>query len=159
MVASATLEEPIVLRNSGVVLAMRYFGACIGYVFAVCFALIAIHSVAQRSFLDALLWAGSGVLAASAGVALWSATRKMARNTVRLTKEGVYFHFHSKQNRPDIFLAWFDISKVTATRANKVQVCSVFASGDRVVQFSSSHFARPKHVARVVAEHAGLMVS
>ena len=83
----------------------------------------------------------------------------MARNTVRLTKEGVYFHFHSKQDRPDTFLAWQDITKVTARRVNKVQVCSVFATGDRVVEFSSSLFARPKHVARVVAEHAGLMVS
>lgn len=155
----ATIRTPIILRNSPIVLVPRRLGACLGWVFGLCFELIAVNSVAHRSFVDGLLWAASGVLSVTAGTALWSATRKMARNTARLTSEGAYFHFDSKGDQRDIFLAWPDITKITAKRSRKVLVCSVFATGDRVVQFSSLNFVRPKHVARVIAEHAGQTVT
>ena len=158
---SPAVTEPIFLRNSRGILAVLRITACAGFVFAASFALIGLSSF-EKGFTwdharDAAGWAFGAILSIRGAIALWRGVCKMGRNAIRLTSEGVHFHFKSTKVQPEVFFAWNEIAKITLT-SSKSQNCCVYSTDGRVIRFSSFSFLRPKQVARVIARHAGRTV-
>ena len=149
----------MVLRNSRFLIALLLATACVGFLAGIGFALIGVgsfeHGFSVSHLLDALLWAGAGVVSISGGVSLWRLCLRMAKNTVRLTDEGVYFHFASHKPGEGTFFRWEEVLSIAYDRSTKAQICTVSATGGRIVRFSSLTFLRPKRVARLIAERAG----
>ncbi len=157
--AQGAVQKQIVLRNSRIVIALVLLAGCASMVSGAAFGLLALSCLLPGFTWGRLYGAGSWAFAAIAsvimGAQLWRFGLRMARNRIRLTSEGVYFHRNAKKQEPEVFFAWDEITRIASRRSANVRYCSVVAQGGREVDFSSFTFLRPNHIARIIAAHAG----
>ncbi len=157
--AQVGIRKPVVLRNSRVVIALLLLASCVGIVSGAGFGLLALGCLLSAftwgGLYNAGWWVFGAIGSAIMGAQLWSLRLSMARNRIRLTSEGVYFHLNAKKQEPEVFFAWGEVTRIAYRRSANVHYCSVVAKGGREVDFSSFTFVRPKHVARIIAAYAG----
>jgi hypothetical protein len=77
---------------------------------------------------------------------------------VLLNGRGVTFNLGTKRNPADLFMPWDQVKVITLRRDVNVQRCSVHGSDGSQATFSSYTFFRPKKVARMIAERAGVTI-
>jgi len=158
-------SKPVVLRNSRFLCWVTMSGSFFAAIMAACMVLMVI----SRLFLSGAL---NGSLALSAiewGVAalamgfmcprLWALGRAMAGYQVDLDGRGVKFSLGTKKKPAELFLAWDQIAAIKYRRTGNVQQCWVEGTDGSEATFSSYTFFRPKKVARMIAERAGLAIA
>jgi hypothetical protein len=90
---------------------------------------------------------------------LWALGRAMAGYQVDLDGRGVKFSLGTKKKPAELFLAWDQIAAIKYRRTGNVQQCWVEGTDGSEATFSSYTFFRPKKVARMIAERAGLAIA
>ena len=77
---------------------------------------------------------------------------------VTLDERGVGFNLGTKKLPQDVFMAWEQVASIEQKRVDNAQQLRILGTDGGMAQFSSYTFFRPKHVARLVAERAGLTI-
>jgi hypothetical protein len=89
---------------------------------------------------------------------MWKLSRGMAVYKVMLDSRGVNFNLGTKKKPSDLFLAWDQIAAIKHKRVGNAQNYYVLGKDGSEAIFSSYTFFRPKKVARLIAERAGLTI-
>jgi len=154
----------IVLRNSQILcwtmMSFSIFAAAIAAAMAIVFLGEMIPLSRHNS--ARLMDAGRSLiftLAAAASVpTLWRLGRTMTDYRVVLDGKGADFNLGTKDRPAHLFLPWDQISAVKRRRAGNVQQFWVEGRDGSEALFTSYTFFRPKRVARMIAERAGLTI-
>ena len=155
---------PVVLRNSKILCWVTMTGSLVAAFMSVCMVLMVFSLIFPTSALDAdrgwgaLRW---GIAALAMGYMcprLWSLGRAMGGYQVLLDARGVPFNLGTKKNPADLFLAWDKIAAIKFKRVANVQQCLVEGTDGSEARFSSYTFFRPKKIARMISERAGLAI-
>lgn len=157
-------SRPVVLRNSRflcwVTLSGSFFAAfmSIGMVLMVFSLVFPTRELNGDREWSAVWW---GMAAPALGYIcprLWNLGHAMAAYQVYLDGSGVTFNLGTKMAPAELFLAWNKIVAIKYKRAGNVQQCWVEGMDGCEATFSSYTFFRPKKVARMIAERAGLVI-
>ena len=155
---------PVVLRNSRFLCWLTMSGSFVAAFMAVCMVLMVISLVFPFSALTVSRTGGifnwtAGALAMSyMCTRLWSLARAMADYQVYLDGRGVNFNLGTKKKPAELFMTWEQISAIKRKRAGNVQQYRVEGTDGSEARFSSYTFFRPKKVASMIAERAGLAI-
>ena len=139
-----------------------------GSLFAGFFSACMVLMVISLIFLQGSLNAGRGWSALQWGIGalamgymcprLWSLGRAMGGYQVLLDIRGVTFNLGTKNKPADLFLAWDKIAAIKFKRVGNAQQCLVEGTDGSEARFSSYTFFRPKKIARMISERAGLAI-
>jgi hypothetical protein len=155
---------PMVFRNSRFGIGVTMIASFVSAFFAVCMALMvfSVFSSGGGSSAGSLynaFWWGFGALAFGYACPwLWKLSRGMAVYKVTLDSRGVNFNLGTKKRPSDLFLAWDQIAAIKRKRVGNAQNYYVLGKDGSEAIFSSYTFFRPRKVARLIADRAGLAI-
>ncbi len=155
---------PMMLRNSRFGIGVTMIGSIVSVFFAVCMALMVFSVFSSGGGFSAgnlynAFWWGLGALAFGSGCPwMWKLSLGMAVYKVMLDSRGVSFNLGTKKRPSDLFLAWDQIAAIKHKRVGNAQNYYVLGKDGSQAIFSSYTFFRPKKVARLIAERAGLAI-
>jgi hypothetical protein len=152
----------MLLRNNRVLIFLTFLGSAAALGISVCMAIVALTYFfplgglnMDRSAAGALWGLGAWLMAMSL-VFLWRQGHLMASCSVLLDTRGAYFRIANANNGKEVFMPWNGIEAVHYKRIENQQKFTILGSDTSTVTFTSYSFYRPKRVARLIAEHAGL---
>ena len=155
---------PVVLRNSRFLCWVTMSGSLFSAVMGACMALMVISllflqggQIAGRA-MSALQWGFGALAMAYMCLRLWSLGRAMLGYQVLLDCRGVTFNLGTKKKPADLFMPWDQLDAIMLKRDINVQRCSVHGSDGSQATFSSYTFFRPKKIASMIAERAGVAI-
>ena len=155
---------PMVLRNSRILCWVTMSGSFFAAVMGVCMGLMVISLLFLQSgssagrAISALQW-GFGALAMVYMCSrLWSLGCAMLGYQVQFDNRGVTFNLGTKKKPADLFMPWGQVDAINLKRDVNVQRCSVHGSDGSHATFSSYTFFRPKKIAGMIAERAGVTI-
>jgi hypothetical protein len=157
-------SKPVVLRNSRFLCWVTLSGSFFAAVMSIGMVLMVFSLIFPTSELNGDRgWGavGWGIAALALGFMcprLWALGRAMAGYQVYLDGRGVAFSLGTKKAPAELFLAWDQIAAIKYQRVGNVQRCWVEGTDGSEATFSSYTFFRPKKVARMIAERAGLAI-
>ena len=157
--------KPVVLRNSRFLCWLTMSGSLFAAVMSIGMLLMVFSLVFPTGKLNADRgWGGVGwgIAALALGFMcprLWALGRAMAGYRVYLDGRGVAFSLGTKKAPAELFLAWDQIAAIKYKRAGNMQQCWIEGTDGSEATFSSYTFFRPKKVARMIAERAGLSIA
>lgn len=157
-------ERPMLLRNSRVLIFLSFLGSLAAFGIALGMAAVALTSIFPLSainsnrFAAGALWALGAWLMTMSVVFLWRQGRVMTNCSVLLDSDGAHFKFGSTGAEKEVCMPWNGIAAVRYKRIPNVQKFTILGTDTSMVTFTSSSFYRPKKVARLIAERAGLPV-
>jgi hypothetical protein len=154
--------RPLVVRNSRIMIAFTFLGCALAFAVSVCMTLqvfsfllplrtIGFDRLAAASMMSLGAW-----LTAMSYIFLWRQGWVMAYCSVRLDDLGAHFRLSGTRHSSEIFLPWYGIAAVHHKRIPEGQKFTVLCTDTSTVTFTSNCFYRPKNVARLIAERAGL---
>lgn len=161
---AALRAHSITLHNSRLVCWFTMLMAACSVLIGVCMMLMVISVLTPLSaigflrILAALQWGLGGVAMCMMCSWLWKWCRRMLHNKVQLSPQGAGFLFGTPKKPEELFIAWEQITRVEQKRVNNVYEFTVLGSNGSCAQFSSYSFFRSVHVARMIAQRAGLTV-
>lgn len=88
----------------------------------------------------------------------WVLGRDMRQHEVVLDERGVNLHLGTKKEPADLLLRWEQVSAVTRRRVGRSQRFWVLGKDGSQAMFTSYTFFRPKKVARLIGERAGVEI-
>jgi hypothetical protein len=94
----------------------------------------------------------------SVAIFIWGQGRQMAFYQVGFENDGLRFRLGTEESPQEQFFPWDGIAAVEYKRVVNVQCGSVVGKDDRVVEFSSYTFFRPKKLVKLIAARAGLPI-
>ncbi len=153
-------EQPTLLRNNRVLIFLTFLGSIAALGVSLCMVVVALMSFLPFSALNpdrfaaGALWALGAWLMAMSQVYLWRQGNLMAQCSVLLDKRGAYFRLANTKG--EVFMPWNQIEAVRYKRIENAQKFTILGSDTSIVTFTSYSFYRPRRVARLIAEHAGL---
>jgi hypothetical protein len=153
--------QPMVLRNSRVLIGVTLFGSIVAAIFVVCMLLMVFSQLFPLNNLtvargwSALTWALSALAFGSMCPWLWKLGRAMGGYKVRLDSRGVDFNLGTKKQPSELFLAWDQIAAIKHKRIGNAQQYFVQGTDGSEARFSSYTFFRPKKIARLIAARTG----
>jgi len=160
----AVRAKEMVVRNSRFPIAVTMIGGGVALPMAVCMVLVAISQVfptgdftAEKGW-SAFRWVLSAAVTGSMCPWLWQLGRAMAFYQVVLDRRGVDFHMGARTAPKELFMEWDRIASIVRTRLGNVQVFVVTGTDGSEAKFTSYSFFRPKKLARLIAERAGLTI-
>ena len=89
---------------------------------------------------------------------MWAQGGRMAFYQVGFDNEGLRFRLGTEEHPEEKFFAWNQIAAVEYKRILNIQSGSVVGTDNRLVQFSSYTFFRPKKLVNLIAARTGLPV-
>jgi hypothetical protein len=155
---------PMTLHNSRFGIGVTMIGSIVSAFFAVCMVLMVFSVFSSGGGFNAgnlynAFWWGFGALAFGYGCPwLWKLARGMAVYKVVLDSRGANFNLGTKKKPSDLFLAWDQIAAIKHKRVGNAQNYYVLGKNGSEAIFSSYTFFRPRKVARLIAERAGLAI-
>jgi hypothetical protein len=155
-------EQPALLRNNRVLIFLTFLGSAAALGISVCMAIVALTNFFPLSSLSldrsaaGALWLLGAWLMAMSQVFLWRQGHLMAHCSVLLDKNGAHFMLGDSADAKEVFMPWSGIEAVHYKRIENIQKFTILGSDTSTVTFTSNSFYRPKRVARLIAEHAGL---
>jgi hypothetical protein len=157
-------DRPIVFRNSRLYCWFLMILAGAFLLLGVCMMLMAISLLIPMTdftfmrALGALQW-GLGGFAMTLGCPfMWKRARQLAGHRVTMDARGIDFSIGTRKNPVQLFMEWSDLASIEQTRVGNAQQISVKGKDGSLATFSSSTFLRPKKIARLIAERAGLTI-
>ena len=154
--------RPVLLRNSRVLIVLTFFSSIAALCIGTCMAILAISSVFPLHTINfdrisaAALWGFGAWLMAMSQVFLWLQGHLMSRCSVLLDSYGVHFKLGATADAKEVFMPWNGIEAVHYKRIPNAQKFMVLGTDTSAVTFTSYSFYRPKRVARLIAERAGV---
>jgi hypothetical protein len=154
--------HPILLRNNRVLIFLSFLGSIAALFVALCMALVALTSIFPLSAMNldraaaGALWILGAWLMAMAQVYLWRQGQLMAHCSVLLDNYGAHFKLGNTENAREVFMPWNGIEAVHYRRIPNAHKFTILGTDTSTVTFTSYSFYRPKRVARLIAERAGL---
>jgi hypothetical protein len=156
--------KPVVLHNSRIVcwtilaigISAAFMALCM--VIVVLTEIFPLSDLTAGKGLSAFQWALGALAMGSMCPWLWNMGRTMACYRVRLDSRGVDFVLGSRKKPQELFLSWDQVASVKHQRIGNIQYYFVHGTNGSEARFNSYTFFRPKKVARLIAERAGLVI-
>jgi hypothetical protein len=154
--------RPTLLRNNRVLIFLTYFGSIASLIISLSMAFVALTTIFPLSamnldkFAAGALWVLGAWLMAMSQVFLWRQGKLMAHCSVLLDSYGAHFKLGNTNGAKEVFMPWNGIAAVHYKRVPDAQKFTVLGTDTSMVTFTSHAFYRPKRVARLIAERAGL---
>lgn len=156
--------RPLLLRNSKFVCWLTMAIGILSLFFGVCMLLMAASLLfplsgmpAGRAF-NAAAWGVCGLVMCITCPWLWKLGAGMVNFHVQLDARGVGFNLGTKKQPRQLFMPWDEVAAIQQRRVGNAQEFTVFARNGSQASYSSYTFFRPRHVARAIAERAGLPI-
>jgi len=155
---------PVVLRNSRFLIAVTMLCSIACAFIAVCMAIFDISTFSISGPFAFYAWKSfcywlAGALAFGYGCPrLWKLARAMAVHQVQMDGRGVNFILGTKKKPAVLFLLWDQIASIKQKRIGHAQQFYVQSKAGSEARFSSYTFFRPRKVARMIAERAGVAI-
>ncbi len=156
--------RPMLVRNSRILVALTFLGSVMAFGLSVymtwigCSYLFPLHALTLNRLAAASLLALGAWLMAMSYVFLFRQGRVLAFCSVLLDSFGVHFRLGGTRNSREVFLPWSGIAAVHYKRRAEGQRYTVLSTDTSTVTFTSNCFYRPKKVARLIADRAGLPI-
>jgi hypothetical protein len=154
----------MMLHNSRVVcFGTMGMGVC-SMILGICMMLMVfslIFPVSAISFMRVLAaaqWGLGGFLMCYMCPALFNWSGALLHKRVKLDERGVDFVLGTKKKPVELFMPWDEITTIKQQRVGNAQQFTVTGNDGSYAQFTSYSFFRPKHVARLIAERAGVAI-
>ena len=154
--------RPTLLRNSRVLIFLTYTGSVASLIISLSMVFVALTNLFPLSamnldrFAAGALWLLGAWLMAMSQVFLWRQGKLMAHCSVLLDSYGAHFKLGDTNDAKEVFMPWNGIAAVHYKRVPDAQKFTVLGTDTSMVTFTSHAFYRPKRVARLIAERAGL---
>ncbi|HVN93167.1 MAG TPA: hypothetical protein VMT38_05705 [Terracidiphilus sp.] len=154
-------QQPILLRNNRVLIFLSFFGSLVALGIALCMTIVAARCFLPFSTLNldrfaaGALWAFGAWLMAMTQVFLWRQGIYMGNCSVLLDAHGAHFRLDNTAGG-EVFMPWNGIEAVHYKNIENVQKFTILGADSTTVTFTSASFYRPRRVARLIADHAGL---
>jgi hypothetical protein len=154
--------QPMLLRNSRVLIFLSFLGSMaalfvsIGMVAVALILFFPLHALNLDRFAAGALWVLGAWLLAMSQVFLWRQGNVMSNCSVLLDNRGAHFKLDGTRNGKEAFMAWNEIAAVQYKRIPNAQKFTILSKDTNIVSFTSYTFYRPKRVARLIAQRAGL---
>jgi hypothetical protein len=155
-------ERPTLLRNNRVLIFLTYTGSIAALLISLCMVFVALTAIFPLSamnldrFAAAALWLLGAWMAAMSQVFLWRQGNLLAHCSVALDNYGAHFKLGNTENAKEVFMPWDGIAAVHYKRIQNALKFTILGTDTSTVTFTSYAFYRPKRVARLIAERAGL---
>jgi hypothetical protein len=155
-------QQPTLLRNNRVLIFLTFLGSITALGLSLCMVIVALRSFLPLGALNldrfaaGALWGFGAWLMAMSQVFLWRQGHLMAGCSVLLDTQGAYFRIDNATNGKEVFMPWSGIEAVRYKRIENQQKFTILGSDTSIVTFTSNSFYRPRRVARLIAERAGL---
>lgn len=155
-------ERPTLLRNNRLLIFLTYLGSItalfisLGMVFVALTTIFPLSAMTLDRFAAAALWVVGAWLMAMSQVFLWRQGNLMAYCSVLLDSYGAHFKLGNTENAKEVFMPWNGIEAVHYKRIQNAQKFTILGTDTSTVTFTSYAFYRPRRVARIIAERAGL---
>ena len=155
-------EQPTLLRNNRVLIFLTFLGGFAAFGVSLCMVVVAFMSflpfgeLSLDRFAAGALWLLGAWLMAMSQVFLWRQGHLMSGCSVLLDKRGAYFKLGSTADGKEVFMPWSGIEAVHYKRIGNAQKFTILGSDTSAVTFMSHSFYRPRRVARLIADRAGL---
>ncbi len=155
---------PTIFRNSRFSTGLVKFSGVVTLILAAIFFVAGLLKVVHTP--ESLLHKSVGFLgvliaaAFTTGLAIymWTQGGSMAFYQVGFENEGLRFRLGTEQHPLEEFFAWDQIAAVEYKRIVNIQSGSVVGTDNRLVQFSSYTFFRPKKLVNLIAARTGLPI-
>jgi hypothetical protein len=154
--------QPTLLRNNRVLIFFTFLGSMVAFGVALCMVAVALMNffplgaINQDRFAAGALWAFGAWLMAMSQVYLWRQGNLMVHCSVLLDKQGAHFRLGNTASDKEVFMPWIGIEAVHYKRIENAQKFTILGTDSSTVTFTSNSFYRPRRVARLIAERAGL---
>jgi hypothetical protein len=154
--------RPTMLRNNRVLIFFTYLGSVASLIISLSMVFVALtnlfplRAMNLDRFAAGTLWVLGAWLMAMSQVFLWRQGKLMAHCSVLLDSYGAHFKLGDTNDAKEVFMPWNGIEAVHYKRIPNAQKFIVLGTDTSTVTFTSHTFYRPKRVARVIAERAGL---
>jgi hypothetical protein len=154
--------RPMLLRNNRVLIFLTYLGSVASLIISLSMVFVALTNLFPLSamnldrFAAGALWLLGAWLMAMSQVFLWRQGKLMAHCSVLLDSYGAHFKLGDTNDAKEVFMPWNGIEAVHYKRIPNAQKFTILGTDTSTVTFTSHAFYRPKRVARLIAERAGL---
>jgi hypothetical protein len=154
--------HPILLRNNRILVFLSFLGSIAALFVSLCMVLVGLTTMFPLSAMNSGRAAASAVwvlvawLLAMAHVYLWRQGKLMAHCSVLLDDYGAHFKLGNTENAREVFMPWNGIEAVHHRRIPSAHKFTILGTDTSTVTFTSYSFYRPRRVARLIAERAGL---
>ncbi len=108
--------------------------------------------------MGAVQWSFGGVMMVMMCPGLWKWAMGMAHRKVVLDARGIDFVLGTKKQPIELSMPWEQVASVQKARAGNAMEFTVQGRDGSFARFTSYSFFRPRRVARLIAERAGLTV-
>ena len=155
-------KQPTLLRNNRVLIFLTFLGSAAALGASLCMVIVALMyffplgEVNLDRFAAGALWGLGAWLMAMSQVFLWRQGHLMAHSSVLLDERGAHFRLGNSPSDKEVFMPWNGIEAVHYKRTEDTQKFTILGTDTNTVTFTSYSFYRPRRVARMIAEHAGL---
>jgi len=154
----------VVLRNSriacwlmmGLGIACLFIGLCM--MLMVGSLLFPVSALTFMRLLAAAQWGLVGMVMCMMCPRLWKWGIGMLKFSVKLDARGVDFNLGTMKQPEELFMAWEQVAAVQRKRVGNAQEYTILGRDGCRAVYSSYAFFRAKHVARKIAERAGLTI-
>ncbi|HEY1804974.1 MAG TPA: hypothetical protein VGG45_10890 [Terracidiphilus sp.] len=157
-----TAQQPMLLRNNRVLIFFTFLGSLAALGVSLGMAIVAVTRFFPIGALNmdraaaGALWGLGAWLMAMTQVFLWRQGNLMSHCSVMLDARGAHFRLGQTAGDKEVFMPWNGIEAVHFKRIENAQKFTILGTDSSIVTFTSNSFYRPKRVARMIAEHAGL---
>lgn len=154
----------VVLRNSRIVCWLTMGMGVISVFLGICMMLMVVSllfplsAITFMRVLAAVQWGLGGFLMCMMCPWLWRWGTRMLGFSVKLDARGVDFNLGTKKQPRELFMAWESVAAVEQKRVGNVREYTIRGKDGGWASFTSNSFFRSMHVARTVAERAGLAI-
>jgi hypothetical protein len=161
---AAHSARTVVLHNSRIVCWLTMGMGIISVLLGICMMLMVIsllfplRAITLMRVFAAVQWGLGGFLMCMMCPWLWKWCTRMLGFSVKLDARGVDFNLGTKKQPRELFMAWENVAAVQQKRSGNVWEFTIVAKDGGWASYTSYSFFRSKHVARTIAERAGLTV-
>ncbi len=156
------IEQPKLLRNNRVLIFLTFLCSlaallvALGMVWVALTSIFPLRALSLDRFAAGAVWGLGAWMMAMSQVFLWRYASLMAHCSVLLDTRGAHFRLGNTSSAGEIFMPWNGIEAVRYKRIESGQKFTILGADSSVVTFTSYSFYRPKRVAHLIAERAGL---
>jgi hypothetical protein len=161
---AAHRARTLLLHNSRLACWMTFVVAIVSVFLGICMMLMAISllmplsAISFMRVLAALQWGLGGAMFCLTSPALCKWCLRMLHSKVKLDEKGADFLLGTSKKPDELFMRWEQITRIEQKRVGNAQQFTVCGRDGSYAEFDTYTFFRPGHVARMIAERAGLSV-
>jgi hypothetical protein len=154
----------MVLRNSRTIVWMTMGCGIVAVPMGICMVLeggsllFPLNAITFVAVVAAGQWILGGFLMSMMLPWVWKWGTRMLSANVKLDARGVDINLGTKKKPVQMFVAWDQVASVQQKRLGKIWQFTIVAKDGSWVSYTTNSFFRSKHVARTIAERAGLTI-